>query len=123
DCIGQLLNDTAVYTEDELIYLKNKQYAGLSKWTSDVFGTIKLISNDTIETIFKDYSKWWPYFYKNIGLGFDTFSLPIFLRNDTYCLFYSDHHCGRLCGGGRLTLYKKDHDKWIQFKSYCNWIS
>ena len=55
--------------------------------------------------------------------SFNTFSLPIFLRNYSYCIFYSDNHCGWLCGGGRLTLYKKINNRWQELKSYCNWIS
>jgi len=121
DCIPDLLADTATYTKEEISFIKDKKYPSLEKWTKDFFINVKLISSDTINAIFKD--RWWDYFYKHIGPGFTTFSTPIFLRNDTYCLFYSDHHCGWLCGGGQVTLYKKEKNKWISVKSYCNWIS
>lgn len=123
DCIKELLTDTTIYTKDELLLIRNKTKPLLTKWTKEFFTNTKIVNSDTISSIFKDNSKWWPYFYKNIGRSFNTFSVPIFFRNDTYCLFYSDHHCGGLCGGGRLTLYKKENNKWTEIKSYCDWVS
>lgn len=123
DCIKELLADSTTYTNDELIFIKSRINPSLAKWTKELFPNIKIVSSDTIDSIFKDNSKWWEYYYEHIGRSFNSFSFPIFLRNDTYCLFYSDHHCGGLCGGGRLTLYKKENNKWTEVKSYCNWIS
>jgi hypothetical protein len=122
DCLKELMEDSTAYTTAELSFIKNRQYPLLTKWTRAFYGTIRLISSVTINEIFKDPSKWWPYFNKNIGREFNTFSVPIFLRNYSYCLFYSDHHCGGLCGGGRLILYKKENNKWIELKSYCIWV-
>ena len=123
DCIPHLLTDTTTYTKEELSFIKDQKSPLLAKWTKEHFKNIKIISSDTINAIFKDNAKWWTYFNKHIGQSFNTFSVPIFLRNDTYCLFYSDHHCGGLCGGGNLTLYKKQDNKWKVVKSYCDWIS
>ena len=123
DCINELIKDTTIYTKDEIKLIKDKTQPSLTKWTKELFANTKLVSSDTINSIFKDKLKWWTYFYKHIGRGFNTFSVPIFFRNDSYCLFYSDHHCGGLCGGGRLTLYKKENNKWTEVKSYCDWIS
>ena len=121
ECIEELLSDTTSYTKEELSFIKEKQYPSLTKWTKEFFRNTRLVSSDTINAIFKDNSKWWTYFNKHIGRAFNTFS--IFLRNDTYCLFYSDHSCGGLCGSGRLTLYKKENNKWTKVKSYCDWVS
>jgi hypothetical protein len=123
DCLSYLLTDAGTYTKEELSIIKDKKFPSLVKWTKESFGSTKLVSSDTINAIFKDHSKWWTYFNKHIGRSFNTFSVPIFLRNDTYCLFYSDHHCGGLCGEGKLILYKKQNNKWTVLKSYCNWVS
>lgn len=123
DCIGDLLTDTTFYTKNELAFIKDKKYPLIKYWTKEYFRNTILVSDDTITAIFKDNSKGWAYFYKIIGRNFNTFSVPIFLRDDTYCLFYSDHHCGGLCGGGQLTLYKKEKEKWVKVKTYCSWIS
>ncbi len=123
NCTEQLLSDTSFFTKSELSLIKEKQFPTISKWTVKMFSNIRIISNDTINNIFKDRSKWWTYFYKNYGRSFKTFSVPFFFRNDTYCLFYSDNSCGGLCGEGRLILYQKVNNKWIEIKSYCNWVS
>ncbi len=123
NCISTLLMDSSIFSNDELTFIKDKKYPALTKWTKELFTTIKIISEDTLNSIFKDKSKWWNFFHKNFGQSFNTFSIPIFLRNDTYCLFYSDNHCGGECGDGRLILYKKERNKWTEVKSYCNWIS
>ena len=78
---------------------------------------------DTVTAIFKDRNKWWTYFYKYYGESFNTYSAPIFLRNYTLCLFYSSNSCGGLCGGGQITLFKKEGNTWKPFKSFCDWVS
>ena len=123
NCINSVLADTAIFTKEELNFIKNKEFVSISKWTKEMFPNIKIISSDTLATIFASDSDGWNYFYKNIGEGFCTFSIPIFLRNNTYCLFYFDEHCGSLCGGGSLDLYKKENGKWVIIKSYCSWVS
>lgn len=122
-CISTLLMDSSTFSNDELTFIKDKKYPTLTKWTKELFTTINIVSEDTLNSIFKDNSKGWNLFHKNIGQSFNTFSIPIFLRNDTYCLFYTDNHCGGECGDGRLILYKKERNKWTEVKSYCNWIS
>jgi hypothetical protein len=121
--MSNLLADVGTYTKEELSFIKGQKFPSLAKWTKESLGNIRLMSSDTINAIFKDHSKWWTYFNKHVGPSFNTYSIPIFLRNDTYCLFYSDHQCGGLCGEGNLTLYKKQNDKWTVVKSYCDWIS
>jgi hypothetical protein len=123
NCIDDLLKDTETFTKEELNFIKNKEYFSISKWTKEMFPNIKFVSSDTVKAIFSNNANGWTYFYKNFGRKFSTFSVPIFLRNNTYCLFYSDNHCGWLCGGGSLILYKKENGKWVEIKSYCNWIS
>lgn len=124
DCIQEVLADTTLFTRDELLIIRDKQHPSLSRWPKEFFDKIKLISSDTINAIFNDPSRWWLYYYTQFGnRGFNSYSVPIFLKNGTYCLFYSDYSCGDLCGGGQLTLYKKEEDKWIAIKSYCNWVS
>ena len=115
--------DSAMFTREELDFIVNKKFPSISKWTNEMFPNIKIISSDTVRAIFngKDWKDWereWDYFYKNIGSGFNDFSAPIFLRNYTYCLFYSAHFCGDLCGESRLDLYKKENGKWIDVKNY-----
>lgn len=122
-CSGQSITDSTFYTKEELSFIEKSMKASSIKWSSGLFGSAKIMSRDSIDAIFKDKSKGWYYFYKHIGKGVYSFSLPIFLRNDTYCLFYSDYSCGYTCGEGHFKLYKKENGSWVEVKTYCEWIS
>ena len=72
--------------------------------------------------------------YKNVDISTDTilrnnlstlyyYSRPIFIRNNNLCLFYSGSHCGSLCGGGLLALYKKINGKWKMYWTIFSYIS
>jgi len=123
ECTEEFLLDTNFLSKDERNLFKDKQYPHIFQWTKELFTNAKLINGDTINAIFVNRLKRWEYFYTHIGNAFHTFSVPVFLRNDTYCLFYSDISCGNLCGEGKLILYKKEHNSWVAIKTYCNWIS
>ncbi|TCC88170.1 hypothetical protein EZ428_20835 [Pedobacter frigiditerrae] len=124
DCLVELKNDTLTFTKSEINYiLKEQSLKPIKKWTKDLLPNSKIIAQDSINNIFKDRTKGWNYFYKNIGQSFETFSNPIFVRNNTYCIFYKSNSCGWLCAGGNLSVYKKEGNNWIVIKSYCNWVS
>ncbi|WP_026752492.1 hypothetical protein [Sediminibacterium sp. C3] len=82
-------------------------------WTSDIFNSVRIMSKNATNEFFKDRRR----------KGYYSFSVPIFLKNDTYCLFYSDNHCGYECGEGHLKLYRNEKGKWTEVKTYCKWIS
>ncbi len=82
------------------------------KWKTSDFPGVRLLSRDTVDAVFKVFARHWTYFRAYIGNDFNEFSMPIFLRNDTYCLFYTANYCGGLCGGGNLILYKKQGNGW-----------
>jgi hypothetical protein len=122
-CLDYLLKDSSSFTKDELSLIRGKKYPSVNKWTKKDFENIRLVSRDTINAVFRDLLTGWENFFERIGRSIHTFSVPIFLKNNTYCLFYSDNSCGELCGEGRLVLYKKEKNKWIEVETYCYWIS
>lgn len=122
-CGDEVIDDTLTFTKAERDYIRQQIDPGNRRWTTEYFKHTSIISEDTIKSIFADQSKRWKYFYQHFGQEFHYFSLPVFLRNDTYCLFYSDIYCGNLCGDGELVLYRKVNGKWVVVKSYCSWIS
>lgn len=124
DCLQSIFSDTVTFSKTEINIIKKESKKPILKtWTNSLIPNIKIVSADTIRAVFKDNSKGWEYFYKHIGRSISGFSPPIFLRHFSYCVFYSENNCGRLCGEGYLTLYKKEKDKWIAIKSYCRWVS
>ncbi len=124
NCLNLLFQDSSLFTptEQELIRIQIGNPA-LKKWNADLVDHADFISRDTLNAIFKDGNRSWTYFHKRYGSSFHSFSAPIFLRNNTLCLFYSDYACGGLCGAGHTILYKKEEESWIVFKSFCYWIS
>lgn len=124
DCLKEAINDTTLFSKHEISTIEQQSKHPLIKfWTNSLIPNIKIVNTDTVRNIFKDNTKGWEYFYKHIGPSVNGFSAPIFLKHFNYCLFYSDYNCGELCGEGHLAVYKKEKDKWIALKSYCNWIS
>jgi hypothetical protein len=122
DCLKQVLMDKATYSAPELARLQSHTYPVISTWASFSLGA-RLLSQDTIHKAFQRRADDWNYFHKHIGMSFNEFSAPIFLRNYTYCLFYSANYCGSLCAGGSLVLYKKEKGRWKPVKNYCQWVS
>jgi hypothetical protein len=51
------------------------------------------------------------------------FTEPLFLKNNTICIFYQDYACGNLCGGGNLSIYIKANGKWKREWYLYNWVS
>jgi hypothetical protein len=93
-------------------------------WTQDMVAGVRIIPKDTITAIFSSkHLDGWAYFYLHYGQGFHSFGCPLFLRNYTWCLFYSGHHCGWLCGDGQLALYKKEGGRWVFVKNWGVWMS
>lgn len=115
--------DTLVFTKEEIIYLQKNKYPKFILWDNKQFPKIRMIKSYLHYAIFEDNTKGWDFCYKYVGNQFHYFSSPIFLRNYTYCLFYSGYSCGLLCGMGELNLYKKVDNKWVKIKNYTSWMS
>ena len=123
-CLPQLINDTINFTPGEIKVIEQRIKSPIIKqWTASILSNIHIISADTISAIFKTGNKGWEYFHEHFGGAINSFSEPIFFRNNTYCLFYSDYSCGFLCAEGHAVLYRKDNNKWVEVRSYCGWVS
>lgn len=124
DCLPQLADDTMNFTPAEIKLIEQRLKSPIiKKWTPSLLSNIHIVSADTIRSIFKTPGKGWDYFHERFGGAINSFSEPIFFRNNSYCLFYSDYACGSLCGQGYVMLYRKENNKWVLVRSYCGWIS
>ena len=123
-CLENLLKDTITFSAAERKQIvEENAHPLISRWTADMFPQARLMSQDSISAIFKDRNKGWIYFNKHYGYNITNISAPVFLRNNAYCLLYTDKNCGYLCGSGTLDLYKKTGDKWEKIKTFCEWVS
>jgi hypothetical protein len=92
-------------------------------WLNPYFPNSKFISRDTIFNILKDSHKSWDYFSARYGSGYHVFKKPVFLRNNTVCIYYSEYHCGFLCGRGSIKIFIKENGKWHLFSELAEWVS
>ena len=125
DFLSACLSDTATFTPDERQQIQAwAKHPAFRIWTKELAAHARLIKKDTVEFAFSNrHRDGWEYFHAHFGRSFNTFSCPLFLRNYTWCIFYSANHCGGLCGTGQLALYKKDGDHWVFVKDWGSWIS
>jgi hypothetical protein len=126
-CEKSLLGDTAFLSEAEKKEIASElDHPLIQRWTTELVGAkIRLINDDTARAIFKDphLVKDWRVFNAKYGKDLWRFSAPIFVRNNTICIFYSEQVCGNNCGSGEISLYEKDGDSWKLITTFCDWMS
>jgi hypothetical protein len=81
------------------------------KWTEQILGPSKMIPPKLVTPTL------------NMQDGYYEFSFPLFARNYTVCLFYTEHHCGKGCAKGSLNVYKKKKSGWVLVQSNFSWNS
>jgi uncharacterized protein YjcR len=120
-----IVEDSLTFSEQEIAHAY-KEIAKVSKhkWDNGLFENSKLIPTDTVKKVFADRKLLgWQYMYSKGINKIYSFGMPVFLRNDTYCLFYYDYGCDYLCGYGEFAIYKKDNGKWTYWGRISSWIS
>ncbi len=95
-----------------------------TRWDSSLFKYGKLISKDEVKAIFTDRKQQgWQYFKQHYGTELHEFSSPIFIRDNTLCVFYSGHSCDYECGEGALAIFKKEKEDWVLWMTLYVWMS
>jgi len=92
-------------------------------WVDHLLPGTRLLSQDTANYYLIDRFQGWQKLYKRGITGFYTFSKPVFLRNETICIFQYDFNCGYLCGDGTIMVYIKENGKWAPYINLANWVS
>ncbi|MNY21558.1 hypothetical protein D3C86_1551150 [compost metagenome] len=81
------------------------------------------IPNGKLDLILKDPISGWSGFNKKYGKGYYSFSKPIFIRDSSICIFFSNFTCGMLCAQGELSVYKKSGGQWVKWFTLSDFIS
>lgn len=118
-------SDSIKFTESEIKYI-NDEIATMDrhKWDKGLFADALLIPSDKINKIFTaNIFKGWVYLKAKHIYRLYSFAPPIFLRDDTYCLFYYHYGCGDLCGQSEFALYKKEQGKWVKIMPLSESVS
>ncbi|HTE00559.1 MAG TPA: hypothetical protein VK668_14795 [Mucilaginibacter sp.] len=98
-------------------------------WKKGLIENSFLLNHDTLQKIYDthpvsiDKESFWQFFNKHYGKVFYEFSKPVFIRDQTICIFYIAYHCGEMCGRGELSIYIKGENKWKKVDSLLDWIS
>ncbi len=108
--------DTLILTSEEKQYLVKalQNQSDTSIWNHIQFPNSIEIDQDSISAILNDKTRGWDYIYKNYGRQIFTLGLPIFFRNNQYCLLYYGKSCGESCSESHFVLYKKESGVWIK---------
>jgi hypothetical protein len=121
----EIKKDSLILTGKEYAYVLS-EIKKMQKlvWHDGLLPNSKTIPTDTVTNIFKTKRMaGWDYLYKKGIHAIFTITNPVFLRNDTVCLFYFDQTCGDLCGSGDFAIYKKLDGKWVYWIMLNGWIS
>ncbi|HEY9005907.1 MAG TPA: hypothetical protein VIM75_07225 [Ohtaekwangia sp.] len=79
-------------------------------------------SSDTINALLQNPKKGWPYFKKRYRGIYYNAAEPIFLRDNTLCVFMYRRLCGE-CSHADLSIYRKTLFGWKRYVSIYGWKS
>lgn len=121
-CLTMLLKDTVFISRDIHTSLESQQHKP-SVWTEVPGFRFNVFKTETLKSIMADTSSDVAKIEKRLGRGFWTISYPLFLKQGQYCLVGLDFTCGQICGNTRVLLCKREKDKWIVVKTYCEGVA
>ena len=129
DTIHTLMTNDPIFviTKEERTYI-NKELDAMRAfvWEKDLIDSSMLVKGRVLNKIFSNKKrklpKSWGYFHTHYGDGYFFFSKPIFIRNNTYCIFRSAYYCDwSLCGNGYIDIYKNINGKWVAWYPLKAW--
>ena len=110
-----------IFTPAEKLHIREqvKIMSGEVKlWKEKDFGENSILLNlDSLRTLIGPRGLGWPDYKKKYSSGYFTFSKPIFLRNDTICIFY----CSFSSGGAELSVFENYSGQWIRLSRIADW--
>jgi hypothetical protein len=120
---SSFLNDSSLFTNEDFSFFRAQlQELDNFKWKPTRLNGMKVISNDSLTKIFKNYDGW-EYFNAFHGDCLSSFSLPIFSHEYSYCIIQTGSQCGERRGKGKIVVYKNVDKEWVVVKTYTVWKS
>jgi hypothetical protein len=105
---GNKSKDYLIISKSERLYINNQLNEMSGKiWTENLFKNSQMLDN----------------YQKKNKTGFYSFSKPIFLRHNTYCIFSLYYYCGKLCAHGETSIYIKRNGAWSKWLLISEWES
>jgi hypothetical protein len=100
---------------DEVLKIRNKiEISKRFKWNQDIIGQFKPLTSKELSRADKNLNinEFWQHFPH----GYNSFSLPVFFKDYTMCIFFWANYCGGLCGHVTVSIYKKEETGWKEYK-------
>ncbi len=105
-----------VFNKNERSYIHQQLEKMKSElWPEKLFKNSLIIDRDTINAIFKKTIVQQVEFFRKYPHGYSFFSKPIFIRNNTLCIFYSGYNCAHNCFDDQLFILRKEAEDWVPF--------
>jgi hypothetical protein len=127
ECFDEILQFDYYLKKEEWLQIRDSIIPELSRWAKKMEPKTAYDTNEQEVTDSISQLKSWPYFYLNLGnngIGKNIYycSVPIFLRNNSYCIFYFINQCEFNCGMANFAIYIRNDTKWIELKRYKGWL-
>lgn len=91
-------------------------------WPNNLLSNSIIISRDTISAVYKKPISAQFDFFSKYPHGYSFFSIPIFLRNDTLCIFYCGYNCAHSCFDDHLLIFRKEGELWMELISLVHTV-
>lgn len=127
ECFDEILQFDYYLKKEEWLQIRDSIIPELSRWAKKMEPKTAYDAKEQVATDTLSQLKSWPYFYLNLGnngIGKNIYycSVPIFLRNNSYCIFYFINQCELNCGMANFAIYIRNDTKWIELKRYKGWL-
>lgn len=109
-------------SEKRIINQELGKMQGKKLWSQKLFDNAQPLDRKMIDNIFCNIIGQFE-FFRNYPNGFYEFSRPIFLRNESICIFYCSLNCGSLCLDSNLLIFIKKDGKWEKWMTISKVIS
>lgn len=127
ECFDEILQFDYYLKKEEWLKIRDSIIPDLSQWAKKMDPKMAYNTKEQVVTDSISQLKSWPYFYLNLennGIMKNMYycSVPIFLRNNSYCIFYFINQCELNCGMADFAIYIRNDTKWIKLKTYKGWL-
>ena len=91
-------------------------------WTEKLFVEGMLVKTDPAGGILNDQNPNGFHPERSSTDRLYSFSRPVFIRNQTLCIFCSGYSCGPRCGYGEVSVFRKISGKWSRWFKLTTWV-
>ncbi|WP_131724348.1 hypothetical protein [Chryseobacterium indologenes] len=122
--INLMYNNDFPVVDSALFNIENKDLANFKLNKTRISKNLTFINQEELDKIKKPDADFWTVFrekYPNKCIR--NISVPFFSKDRSTCIIKVSTSCGSLDGSGYTGVYQKINGRWIEIKTFNNWIS